>query len=86
MLFNVNKCTIMSVSKENWAVEYPLSNNTLGKTHSVSDLGVQVSSDLRPRQQYILARNRAKQNIEFYRQVCDKYDSRDHSEVVFSTS
>ena len=44
MQFHVNKCTIMSVGKENWPVEYPLSNDTLGKTRSARDLGVlQVS-------------------------------------------
>ena len=44
MQFNVNKCTVMSVGKENWPVEYPLSNDTLGKTRSARDLGVlQVS-------------------------------------------
>ena len=59
MQFNVNKCTIMSVGKEDWPVEYTLSNNALGKTHSARDLGVQVSGDLRPRQQCILTRNRA---------------------------
>ena len=29
MQSNVNKCTIMSVGKENWPVEYTLSNNSL---------------------------------------------------------
>ena len=65
MHFNGNKCTIMSIGKENWPVEYSLSNNTLGKTHSARDLGVQVSSDLCPRQQCILARNRANKILGF---------------------
>ena len=65
MQFNVNKCTIMSVSKENWPVEYTLSNNPLGKTRSARDLRVQVSRDLRPRQQCILARNRANKILGF---------------------
>ena len=45
MQFNVNKCIIMSVGKENWPVEYTLSNNILGKTCIARGLGVQVSSD-----------------------------------------
>ena len=65
MQFNVNMCTVMSVGKENWPVEYPLSNDTLGKTRSARDLGVEVSSDLLPRQQCILARNRANKTLGF---------------------
>ena len=65
MQFNVNKCTFMSVGKENWHVDYTLSNTTLGKTLSARDLGVQVSCDLRPRQQCILARNRANKILGF---------------------
>ena len=65
MQFNVNRCTIMSVGKENWPGEYTLSNNTIGKTRSARDLGVQVSSDLRPRQQCTLARNRANKTLGF---------------------
>ena len=55
----------MSVGKENWPVEYTLSNKTVGKTRSARDLGVQVSSDLRPKQQYILARNGANKILGF---------------------
>ena len=49
MQFNVHKCSIMSVGKGNRAVDYTLNDITLGKSYSVSDLGVQISSDLRPR-------------------------------------
>ena len=55
----------MSVGKENWPVEYILSNNILGKTCSARDFGVQVRSDLRPRQQCIIARNRANKILGF---------------------
>ena len=84
MQFNVNKCTVMSVGKENWPVEYPLSNDTLGKTRSMRDLGVQVSSDLRPRQQCILARNRANKILGFRgRCVTNRTPAVvNHSEVV----
>ena len=43
MQFNVNKCTSMSIGKENWPVEYTLSKNALGKTRSARDLGVCTS-------------------------------------------
>ena len=88
MQFNVNKCTIMSIGKENWPVEYTLSKNTLGKTRSARDLGVQVNSDLRPRQQCILARNRANKILGFIgRCVTNRTPAEvSHSEVVFSTS
>ena len=65
MQFNVNKCTIMSIGKENFHVEYSLSKNTLGKTCSARDLGVQISSDLHPRQQCILAGNRSNKILGF---------------------
>ena len=48
MQFNVNKCSIMSVGKGNRPVYYALNDNTLGRSYSVWDLGVQISSDLRP--------------------------------------
>ena len=59
MQFNVNKCSIMSVVKGNRSVDYTLNDNTLGRSYSVRDLGVQISSDLRPREQCIIARKRA---------------------------
>ena len=48
MQFNVNKCSIISVGKGNRSVDYTLNGNTLGRSYSVRDLGVQISSDLRP--------------------------------------
>ena len=59
MQFNVNKCSIMTVSKSNRFIDYTLNDNTLGRSYSVRDLGVQISNDLRPREQCIIARNRA---------------------------
>ena len=59
MQFNVNKCRIMSVGKGNRPVDYTLNDITLGGSYSVRDLKVQVNSDLSPREQCIVARNRA---------------------------
>ena len=49
MQFNVKKCSIMSVGKGNRPVAYPLNDSTLGRSYRMRDLGVQVSSDFRPR-------------------------------------
>ena len=65
MQFNVDKCSIMSVGKGNRPVDYTLNDNTLGRSYSVKDLGVQVSSDLCPREQCIIARNRANKILGF---------------------
>ena len=59
MQFNVNNYSIMSVGKGNRPVDYILNDTTLGRSYSVRDLGVQVSTDLRPREQCIITRNRA---------------------------
>ena len=65
MQFNVNKCSIKSVDKGNRPVDYILNDTTLGRSYTVRDLGVQVSSDLRPREQCIIARNRANKILGF---------------------
>ena len=66
MKFNVNKCSIMSVgNKGNGPVDYRLNDITLGRSYSERDLGVQVSSDLRPREQCVRARNRANKILGF---------------------
>ena len=64
MQFNVNKCSIMSVGKGNRPVDYSLVDTTLERSYSERDLGVQVSSDLRPREQCIIARNRANKILD----------------------
>ena len=64
MQFNVNKCSIMSVGKGNRPIDYTLNDNTLGRSYSVRDLGG-LSSDLRPREQCIIARNRANKILGF---------------------
>ena len=54
MQFSVSKCSIMSVGKSNRPVDYTLNDTTLGRSYSVRDLGVQVNSELRPREQCII--------------------------------
>ena len=65
MQFNVNKCSIMSVSKGNRPIDYTSNDNTLRRSYSVKDLGVQISNDLRPREQCIIVRNRANKILGF---------------------
>ena len=67
MQFNINKCNIMRVGKGEGTVEYSLNNIALDRTYSARDLGVQVSSDLRPRKQCIIARNKANRTLGFIR-------------------
>ncbi len=59
MQFDNNKCSIMSIGKGNWQIDHTLNGTTLGKSFDARDLGAQVSSDLHPREQCIIARNRA---------------------------
>ena len=55
----------MSVGKGNRPVDYTLNDNTLGRSYSVRDLGVQISSELHPREQCIIARNTANKILGF---------------------
>ena len=65
MQFDVNKCSIMSLDKSNGPVDYTLNDTTLGRSYNVRDLGVQVNRDLRPREQCIIARNKANKILGF---------------------
>ena len=65
MQFNVDKCSIMSVGRSNGPVDYKINDNNLGRSYSERDLGVQVSSNLRPREQCNAARNRANRILGF---------------------
>ena len=56
---------MMSVGKGNRPVDYTLNDTILGRSYSVRDLGVQVSSDLRPREHCIIARNMANKILGF---------------------
>ena len=67
MQFNINKCNIMRVGKGEGTVEYSLNNIALDRIYCARDLGVQVSSDLRPRKQCIIARNKANRTLGFIR-------------------
>ena len=51
--------------KGNRSVDYTLNDTTLERSYNVRDLGVQISSDLRPREQCIIARNRANKILGF---------------------
>ena len=62
----------MSVGKGNRPVDYTLNNTTLGRSYVVRDLGVQISSDLRSREQCIIARNRANRILGFIRCVTNR--------------
>ena len=59
MDFYIDKCKVMNVGWENLHNRYNISRLMLKRSECERDLGIQVSSDLRPRKQYIEARNRA---------------------------
>ena len=65
MKFNVSKCSIMSIGRGNGPMNYTLNNIILERSYSVRDLGVQVSSNLPPREQCIIARNKANRILGF---------------------
>ena len=65
MKFNVSKCSIMSIGRGNGPMNYTLNNIILERSYSVRDLGVQVSSNLQPREQCIIARNKANRILGF---------------------
>ena len=55
----------MSVAKAYRPVDYTLNDTTLVRSYSVRYLRVQISNDLRPREQCIIARNRANKILGF---------------------
>ena len=58
MEFNIDKWRVMNVGREN-PHKYNIIKVTLNKSECERDLGIQVSSDLRPRKQCIEVGNRA---------------------------
>ena len=65
MNFNIDKCGVMNVGRENSHNRYNISKVTLNRSEWERALDVQVSSDLRPRKQCIEARNRGNRLLGF---------------------
>ncbi|ORD92985.1 hypothetical protein ECANGB1_2036 [Enterospora canceri] len=65
MDFNIDKCKVMNIGRENPQNRYNINRVMLNRSECERDLGVQVSSDLRPRKQCIEARNRANRLLGF---------------------
>jgi hypothetical protein len=59
MQFNVTKCKVMHVGKDNPRADYTMAGTSLTKTESERDIGVKVHQSLRPSQQCKEAANRA---------------------------
>ena len=57
MDFNIDKCKVMNIVKENPQNRYNINRLMLNRSECERDLGVQVSSDLHPRNQCIEAEN-----------------------------
>ena len=65
MEFNIDKCSVINLGRENQHNRYTLRNVLLKKSKTERDLGVVVSTDLRPRQHCVAARNRANRVLGF---------------------
>ena len=52
MEFNVTKCHVMHVGRNNPEHEYMMGGNQLGKTTEERDIGVAITCNLKPRQQW----------------------------------
>ena len=65
MEFNVGKCSILSVGRNNPSHNYHLNNTPISRSGCERDLGFLVSSDLHPRAQCTQARNRANRVLGF---------------------
>ncbi len=65
MEFNVGKCSILSVGRNNPFHNYSLNAIPIDRSNCERDLGVLVSSDIRPRNQCIPAKNRANRVLGF---------------------
>ena len=65
MNFNIGKCSVLHIGRNNTSNSYTLNGEGLSKLDSARDLGVIVSYDLRPREQCINARNKANRVLGF---------------------
>ena len=67
MKFNIDKCSVLSIGRNNPLNSYKLNGRILGRTDCERDLGILVSSDLRPRKQCLNAKNKANRILGFIR-------------------
>ena len=63
MEFNIDKCRVMNIGRENPHNRYSITNVTLNRSEYERHLGVQVSLDLRPRKQCIENINRPNRGL-----------------------
>ena len=65
MQFNINKCKVLSVGRDNPRSKYTLNHEEVVRSEYEKDLGVIVNSDLRLRKQCLEARNKANRVLGF---------------------
>ncbi len=65
MEFNIGKCSILSVGRNSSVYYYSLNATPIDRSRCERDLGVLVSSDLRPRNHCIQVKNRASRVLGF---------------------
>ena len=65
MEFNVDKCKVLRMGETDDRNRYTLNNLEIGRSLCEKDLGVLVNSDLKPRENCIAVRNKAKRILGF---------------------
>ena len=65
MSFNAEKCKVLRLGRPNLDEKYKLNNTELGNSEFERDLGVLVSSDLKPSNHCINARNKDNRILGF---------------------
>ena len=65
MEFNVDKCKVLNMGDNNVCSSYKLNNIDIGSSPCEKDLGVLVSTSLKPRQNCIAVRNKANRILGF---------------------
>ena len=65
MSFNAEKTKVLRLGRPNLVIQYKLNNTELDNSECEKDLGVLVSSDLKPRNHCINVRNKANRILGF---------------------
>ena len=65
MKFNIDKCKVIKMGSSIETASYKLNNIDIVESHCERDLGVLISSDLKPREQCIAVRNKANKILGF---------------------
>ena len=76
MVFNVDKCKVMHIGKNNSKHNYTMNGQILQKTSEEKDVGILISDTMKPSQQCSAAANKANQVLG---QICRAFHFRDRN-------